>query len=96
MASQPHAQEGATEKRHLFDEPQNVKRLIGGFFVLCALVLALDLVIHRHLSFADNAFPVEGWFGFYAFYGFVACVLLVLVAKEMRKVLMRREDYYER
>ena len=33
--------------------------------------------------------------GFYAVYGFVACVLLVLLAKEMRKVLIRKEDYYD-
>jgi len=96
MASQTHAPEGAAEKHHLFDGLKNVKRLIGGVFILCVLVLALDLIVHRHLSFADETFPVEGWFGFYALYGFVACVLLVLVAKEIRKVLMRREDYYER
>jgi hypothetical protein len=35
-------------------------------------------------------------FGFYALYGFVACVLLVLLAAEMRKLVMRDEDYYER
>ena len=30
-------------------------------------------------------------------YGFVACVLLVLIATQMRKVLMRKEeDYYDR
>jgi hypothetical protein len=39
--------------------------------------------------------PWEGFFGFYALYGFVACVLLVLLAKEMRKLVMRDEDYYE-
>jgi hypothetical protein len=33
--------------------------------------------------------------GFYAIYGFVACVILVLVAKEMRKLVMRDEDYYD-
>jgi len=33
--------------------------------------------------------------GFYALFGFVACVVLVLIAKEMRKVLMRDEDYYD-
>jgi hypothetical protein len=32
--------------------------------------------------------------GFYI-YGFVACVVLVVIAKEMRKVLMRKEDYYD-
>ena len=54
------------------------------------ILLALDLVVHRHVSH-----PWEAMFGFYAVYGFVACVLLVLLAKEMRKVLIRNEDYYD-
>ena len=85
-------------KTHVFDDPGNVKRLIGSFFAVCAVLIALDLVFHRegHLSFASDSFPVEGWFGFYATYGFVACVLLVLIAKVIRKLLMRGEDYYER
>jgi hypothetical protein len=33
---------------------------------------------------------------FYGLYGFVSCVLLVVAAKELRKVLMRSEDYYDR
>ena len=84
-----------SEKKHLFDQPRNVRRLIWVFFVLCALLLGLELLFHRHLCFDEGVFPVEGWFGFYAIYGFVACVLLVLTATQMRKVLMRREDYYE-
>ena len=35
-------------------------------------------------------------FGFHAVYGFVACVVLVLAAKQLRRVLMRDENYYER
>ena len=85
----------APEKTHLFDRPRNVHRLLWIFFALCALLLGLDLLVHRHLSFAEGVFPVEGWFGFYAIYGFVACVLLVLTATQLRKVLMRREDYYD-
>ena len=84
-----------SEKKHLFDQPRNVRRLIRIFFVFCALLLGADLLFHRHLNFAEGVFPVEGWFGFYAIYGFVACVLLVLTATQMRKVLMRREDYYQ-
>ena len=83
------------KKKHLFDQPRNVHRLIWIFFALCALLLGLDLLVHRHLNFAEGVFPVEGWFGFYAIYGFVACVLLVLTATQLRKVLMRREDYYD-
>ena len=84
-----------SEKKHLFDQPRNVRRLIRVFFVICVLLLGADLLFHRHLNFAEGVFPVEGWFGFYAIYGFVACVLLVLTATQMRKVLMRREDYYD-
>ena len=84
------------EKKHLFDNPRNVKRFIKCFFVVCAVLISLDWVVHRHLSHPEGAFPAEGWFGFYAVYGFVACVLLVLIATQMRKVLMRGEDYYER
>lgn len=82
-------------KKHLFDRPRNVRRLIWIFFAICVLLLGVDLLFHRHLTFAADGFPVEGWFGFYAIYGFVACVLLVLTATQLRKVLMRREDYYD-
>jgi hypothetical protein len=60
------------------------------FLPLCALLLVLDLVIHRHV-----VHPWEETFGFYPLYGFVACVVLVLAATQMRRVLMRREDYYD-
>ena len=30
------------EKKHLFDQPRNVHRLIWIFFALCALLLGLD------------------------------------------------------
>lgn len=83
------------EKKHVFDDPRNVRRVILSLFILCAVLLGLDFFVHRHASFHEGAFAAEEWFGFYGFYGFVACVLLVLIAKEMRKVLMRPEDYYE-
>ena len=84
------------KKHHVFDDPRNIKRLVRILLGLCMLVFGADLIFHRHLSFTEGLFPTEGWPGFYASYGFVACVLLVLVAKQMRKVLMRGEDYYGR
>lgn len=86
MAKQP----DRPDRVHLFDKPENVRRVIHTLYVLCGLTLVLDFVVHRHV---DHSF--EALWGFYCLYGFVACVLLVLVAKEMRKVLMRREDYYD-
>lgn len=82
-------------EKHIFDDPKNVRLLILIFFAVCAVTLAFDFFVHRHASFEEGTFGAEGWFGFYGFYGFVACVLLVLTAKEMRKVLMRPEDYYD-
>jgi hypothetical protein len=78
-------------RRHLFDKPRNVRLVIRGLILACAVLFGLDGLLHRHVSH-----PWEGFFGFYALYGFVACVLLVLLAKEMRKLVMRDESYYER
>ena len=77
------------EKIHLFDRPENVERLLKGFYAICILLALADFVVHRHIGFDWEKIPA-----FYAIYGFVACVLLVLIAKQMRKVLMRKEDYY--
>lgn len=78
------------EKQYLFDKPENVNRLLRGFYVVCGILFLLDFVLHRHVYHAWENLP-----GFYAVFGFVACVVLVLVAKEMRKVVMRDEDYYD-
>ena len=78
------------EKRHVFDDPRNVKRVIFALFTVCGVFFLADFFIHRHVDH-----PWEALFGFYALYGFVACVVLVLIAKEMRKFLMRKENYYD-
>lgn len=80
-----------SEKQHIFDNPRNVRRVIHALLAACVLSVVAQVFVHVH---AEH--PWERLFGFYAIYGFVACVLLVLVAKELRKVLMRSEDYYDR
>lgn len=76
-------------KQHVFDNPRNVRLVIRALVTACILLVGLDFVLHRHV-----AHPWEEVFAFYAIYGFVACVLLVLLAKEMRKLVMRNERYY--
>ncbi|HEX9702491.1 MAG TPA: hypothetical protein VGA19_06525 [Rhodospirillales bacterium] len=75
---------------HYFDDPAKVKSAIYALFAVCGITFLLDFVVHRHVDH-----PWESFFGFYAVYGFVACVLLVLAAREMRKLLMRKDDYYD-
>ena len=78
------------EKRHIFDSKKNVKRVLKALVLASVLTAGADIVYHRHV-----VHPFEALWGFYAIYGFVACVVLVLLAKEMRKILMRDEDYYD-
>lgn len=79
-----------SHKKHLFDNPDNVKLLVRILFGSCITLFAMDLVIHRH-----TVHPWESFTGFYAIYGFLACVILVLLARELRKLVMRDEDYYD-
>ena len=82
-------------------DSKNVRLILRLLFTACALVFLLDIVDlflplfgAHELRHAERSW--EGLPGFYAIYGFVACVLLVLAAKELRKFLMRKEDYYDR
>jgi len=69
---------------------QTIKRMLLIFYAICIGLFAADFIIHRHIYHDWENLP-----GFYAIYGFVACVVLVLIATQMRKVLMRDEDYYD-
>lgn len=74
-----------------FDKPKNVSIILYVFYALCAVLVALDFVVHRHIYVHFEEIPT-----FYALYGFVACVVLVVLAKLMRLGLMRSETYYDK
>ncbi len=78
------------QQKRWLDQPQNVTRLIRGFSISCVILLLLDFILHRH-----SVHPLESIPGFYPLYGFVGCVLLVIVAKGLRLLLMRSENYYQ-
>lgn len=83
------------EQPDWLDRWENVQKLLYGFWTACGLLVAVDLLALGGPYEKHPHFDFDGWFGFYGFYGFVACVALVLLAKQLRKVVMRREDYYE-
>ena len=72
-----------------FDNPLNVKRLLMGFYIFLALLLAAELFVHKHPDF-----PWEGKFGFFAAYGFISNALLIVIAKGLRRFIKRDADYY--
>ncbi len=82
------------ERQHVWDNPRNVKLLFNVFYVLCAVLVVLGLIPRQEVP-DHEPHLLEGFFAFYPLYGFVGIVVLVFIAKLMRRVLMRPEDYYD-
>ena len=100
-------EQNLNEPKRWLDESHNVRKIIRGFYLLCALVIVADIVFsfgwHKHAAFAEDftLHSVETLPAFYGIYGFLACVGLVYVSKLMRdwkgkKTLMREEDYWDK
>ena len=77
-------------RKYWLDNPRNVTRICWVLYVLCALLFAGDAFYHKHAEFS-----AEHIFGFYALFGFAAYVGLIFTAKGLRKLIMRKEDYYD-
>lgn len=76
---------------HWLYRPRSLNGIFWGLILVCAALGFADLFYHRHTVFDFEAIP-----GFFSIFGFVVCVGLVLGAKELRKILKRDEDYYDR
>lgn len=74
----------------LFDNPRNVKRFLLAFYGCLALLLLVDPFIHKHGDFEWENMPA-----FFAAYGFISCVLLILIARILRRWVKRDENYYD-
>ena len=73
-----------------FDKPGNVRAIFYTLYAICAVLVIADFVYHRHIYHPWESLPA-----FYPIYGFLGIVVLVLVAKQLRRVVMRDEDYYD-
>ncbi|UCF84042.1 MAG: hypothetical protein JSV50_23285 [Desulfobacteraceae bacterium] len=74
----------------IFDKHKNVQRLLYIFYSSLLVLLIIDFFIHKHGEFPWEAAPE-----FYAVYGFVSCVSLIFIAKLLRKIVRRKENYYD-
>ena len=88
------------EKEYWLDKPENIQKVIRGFYAVCAIVILADVVhqvvSHRHQQAPDSLAGIEAIPGFYAVYGLVACTVLGYLAKYLlRPAVMRDEDYYD-
>ena len=57
---------------------------------LCVLLVVLEIIVNRHPTF-----PWEGWLGFYAVWGFISLFGVVLLGKQLRRIIKRQKDYYD-
>lgn len=73
-----------------FDRPQVIKWMLRIFYSICIALVVVDFIIHRHISTDVERIPA-----FYAIYGFAVCAILVLTARQLRKLLIREEHFYD-
>jgi len=71
------------------DKPGSAGKLFWGLAVVCGLLFLLDFTYEHH-----GHFDIENIPGFYGIYGFVMFTGLILVAKALRVLIKRPEDYY--
>jgi hypothetical protein len=71
------------------DSPENQRKVRIYFYISLCILLVLDFFIPEHGHFTWESAPE-----FYAVYGFIACVSLIFIAKLLRLIVRRREDYY--
>jgi len=74
---------------HWLSRPGTIRWLWLLFSIVLALTLLAQLVFG-----VKGYFGVDGWFGFGALFGFGSCVLLVIAAKLLGRVLKQPRDYY--
>jgi hypothetical protein len=72
------------------DRPGSIRLIIGGLVAACVATVAADFFYHKH---GDYVF--QEWIAFDAVFGFLAYVGLITLAKGLRRLLMRSEDYYD-
>jgi len=72
------------------DSLENKKKVGKYFYISLLILLIIDFFIPKH-----GHFPWETAPEFFAVYGFIGCASLVFIAKILRLIVKRKEDYYD-
>ena len=65
------------------------KHFFKALVVAAVVVLAIGFIIPMH-----GEFEIEEFGGFFAIYGFVSLIVLLILARLLRVIAARPEDYY--
>jgi len=74
----------------LLDSPKNRARVRKYFYISLLILLVIEFFVPKH-----GHFSWEEAHGFYAVYGFIGCVSLIFIARGLRWLVKRKEDYYD-
>ena len=89
--SKDNTQKKNAAKQYWLDDMRNVRKIFYALIIVCALLFISDFFYEKHV-----VYEFEKWFGFFGLFGFSVSFALVLTARELRKFLMRDEDFYDR
>ena len=64
-------------------------KVLYGLGIICLVLLVIDFFRDRH-----GVYDVEHWPLFFCLFGFAIYWLLILAAKQLRRLIERPEDYY--
>jgi hypothetical protein len=84
-----------TDRTGWFDDPKRVRRVLYALYAACGALLLADVVLYAALHDHPH-FDIERIPGFYAGFGFAAFVIIVMLGKQLRKLVKREEGYYDR
>jgi hypothetical protein len=74
---------------------ENANKIWYGLVLICIGLVIFDFVYHGFYHEKHGYFVFETAVAFHAAYGFGAFIFAVLMGKELRKFLMRPENYYD-
>ena len=94
MSSAHSHEQGRGPRAWWVARPENTNKVIIMLSLACAALVVFDFAYH-HMHHKHAYFSFETLIGFHAAYGFVAFTFVVLAGKQLRKILMRPEDYYD-
>ena len=81
---------GKASRRQVLVDHRSHRPVLLDEVAACAAAFLADAFYEKHVIL-----DFENWFGFFGLFGFLLSFALVLTAREMRKILMRDEDYYD-
>ena len=84
------------KREYWFSKKENRDKAWRGLLALTIILCLLDFVLHKHSAFksGSTAAQVDEFWAFYGLFALTASLLLVFLAKVLRKILKRPNDYY--